>query len=255
MFDLVTTLMVNNFEVNLIHVGDICDQFKNGLDQNLISICKGEYHENDLKYIKIELNDFFEGKKEDPNKLMGAISEFYAHLFFKSHGYTNKFLYLNLEENSMKKGFDGYYLKENDAWILDSKSGSHTTLNISHRQKILEANRSAKEQIEGRTNNNPWRNAFNHANNGDVKAEKTLLKTIQEFSNRYMDKEYATPNELNIILASTIFWFDSWSENTIDDLISELNDIEKNFGWKKVIVFCSNQKTYQDFLDYLKEET
>lgn len=254
MFDLVATSRVKPYELHFIHVGDICDQFKNSLDQNLISICKGEHHENELRYIKIELNDFFEGKKDDPNKLMGAISEFYAHLFFKSNGYNNKFLYLNLEENSMKKGFDGYYHKEDEGWILDSKSGNHTSESISHREKILEANRSAKAQIQGRTKNNPWRNAFNHANNGDVRAEKTFLKTLQEFSNKYMDKKYAVPNELNIILASTIFWFDNWSENPIDDLILELDDIEKNFDWKKVVVFCSNQKTYQDFLDYLSEE-
>lgn len=254
MFDVISTSKLMDIEIYLIHVGDMYDQFKNFLNENLSSICKGEYHINDFKYVKMELKEFLEGKKSDPNKLMGSISELYAHLFFKSQGFSNKFVYLNLEENSMKKGFDGYFVKDDISWILDSKSGNHTTVNISHRNKLLEAHRSAKSQILGETNNNPWKNAFNHANNGDVRAERSLLQTIQTFSNKYMDKNYILPQELNVILSSTIFWFDQWREQPITNLISDLKDIEKNFEFDKTIIFCSNQKTYEDFLNYLEEE-
>ncbi|WP_431807679.1 hypothetical protein [Lysinibacillus sphaericus] len=254
MFNAQTTFLNDKFEFHYIQIGDITDEFKVFLNNNLTSICKGEYHINELKYIKIQLKDFLRGKEKDENKKLGSISELYAHLFFKSLEFSNKFVFLNLEENSLKKGFDGFFEKAGEHWILDSKSGHYQTKNISHRSKILEANRSAKEQILGETENNPWENAFNHANSGDVRADESLLKVIRRFSNQYMDKNFIRPNELNVILASTIFLFDSWKEQTIDYLITQLNNIDKNFDFAKTIIFCSNQKNYEDFINYLEEE-
>lgn len=253
LFTNVQTLSNATVELILVHVGEIDERFKHFLNDNLTSICKGEYHINDFKYVKSQLREFFEGKKSDENKMMGSVSELYAHLFFKYIGYSNKFVYLNLEENSMKKGFDGYFVKDEEQWILDSKSGNHESQGISHRAKILEAHRSAKKQVTGQSENNPWENAFNHANNGDVRANDSLLKIIRQYSNKYMDEDYVLPNNLNVILASTIFWFDQWQEKLIGSLLETLKDIEQNFEFAKVIMFCCDHKTYEDFMKYLEE--
>ena len=69
--------------------------------ENIVSICEGNT-ETDLETIKIKLKDYLEPKTVRTRR--GAIAEFYIHLFLKSLGYKQHCLFLNLEENSIKKG-------------------------------------------------------------------------------------------------------------------------------------------------------
>lgn len=71
---------------------------------NVVSICEGSA-ETDLETIKIKLKDYLEPKTIKQKR--GAIAEFYVHLFLKSLGYKQNFLFLNLEENSIKKALTG----------------------------------------------------------------------------------------------------------------------------------------------------
>ncbi len=62
-------------------------------------------------------------------------------------------------------------------FLMESKSGSCQTKNISHINKIKEAYNDLDKYITGESEKglgNPWINAYNHANQGDVKAKKVL---------------------------------------------------------------------------------
>ena len=239
--------------VHLVQIEGLSKTLREFIDSNLMTICRGENHENELKYIKKQLKNFF--KSKDDVKKFGSIGELFSHFYLSSIDYRPKFMFLNLEENSVKKGFDGFYEKSEMIWLLDSKSGKHDSTNISHRSKILEAYRSVKGQLGGRgVSNNPWENAFQHANSRDINSSNSLLKTIRKFSNDYLDEEFADMKTLNLILASTIYWYDAWSGKEIDDLLEELEDVQKNMEYSKLTIFCSNKKTFEEFLEYLEEE-
>ena len=76
--------------------------------------------------------------KDDTTKI-GAVAEFFIHLFLRELGYKQEFLFYNLEERSIKKGFDGYFSQGETQFIVESKSGFESTRNISHKAKIKEA--------------------------------------------------------------------------------------------------------------------
>ena len=120
---------------------DVDEEFvQEQIAENIVSICEGNL-ETDLETIKIKLKDYLEPKGIRIRR--GAIAEFYIHLFLKSLGYKQHCLFLNLEENSIKKGFDGYYVFNGDEWIVESKSGASAT----HKSKIEEAYGDLKEKL------------------------------------------------------------------------------------------------------------
>jgi len=238
--------------VHFVQIETISKTFKEFIDNNLKTICRGENHENELKYIKKQLKNFF--KNKDDAKKFGSIGELFSHFYLSSIDFRPKFMFLNLEENSVKKGFDGFYEKSEMVWLLDSKSGRYDSKSISHRSKILEAYRSVKGQLGGEVSNNPWENAFQHANSRDINSSDSLLKTIRKFSNEYLDEEFADMKTLNLILASTIYWYDEWSGKEINDLLRELENVQRGMEYSNLTIFCSNKKTFEEFLEYLEEE-
>lgn len=240
------------FYIHFIQLEELDETMKRYLDENLKKICKGENYENEIKIVKIQLKKYFQKKDED--NIHGSLGELFAHFYFNSIDFQPKFMFINLEENSPKKGFDGFYYKDDNIWLLDSKSGKYDSKNISHRAKILEAYRSLKAQVNGRTTNNPWENAYSHANSRDISSTQTLLMAIRKYSNDYELESYAELKTQNIILASTIFWYDTWVQKQFNDLLAELDKVENLVEYSNLIIFCSNQKSYKDFFDYLEEE-
>ncbi|MFY2508239.1 hypothetical protein ACN3E9_08105 [Vibrio pectenicida] len=110
---------------------------------------------------------------------MGAISEFFVHLYLQESGYKQEFLFFNLEEGSIKKGFDGFFSKNSDTFLLESKSGSIKSKKISHKDKLKSAYSDLENYVSGKSEkgkNNPWKNAYNHASHIDVGTEKSIRK-------------------------------------------------------------------------------
>lgn len=239
--------------IHFVQIENLTSDLKNYINEHLLEICRGENHINELKYIKKQLVTFFENK--DENKIHGSLGELFSHFYFKSSGFNPRFMFLNLEENSLKKGFDGFYEREGIVWILDSKSGRFDSKDISHRSKVLEAYNSLNKQVGGETRNNPWENAFQHANSRDINSTTTLLETIRSFSNNYLDKKYVNLETQNIILASTIYWYDEWEFKKVDEVLDNLENVENNFKFLNLIIFCCNQQSYKEFLNYLGDDT
>lgn len=107
----ITVIDINDFDVEVLKI----------MDDNFVSICEGN-SDTELFVVKKYVIDLFSSK--DNKWIMGATAEFFVHLYMKLSGFKQECLFLNLEEGSIKKGFDGYYSLNGEEWLMESKSGS-----------------------------------------------------------------------------------------------------------------------------------
>ena len=178
---------------------------------------------------------------------MGLLSEFLAHIILISYGYNQKFLFLNLEEKSAKKGFDGLYTLGDDIWIMESKSGNFTGSFIeTHKLKIKAALKDLDEKITLKNGNNPWFNALNHAK--VVESEKNLLKKLEILDSKFEMGEEIECHQFCTIPSSTIF-----SESPIIPAEGDLEQILLENKYQKVLFLCISQSTVEKTEEYIRE--
>ena len=242
----------SNIIVHIIDIEHISNGLKLFIDEHFVNICEGDSDSNLEQVKKIVLN-FLSSK--DSNTKMGATAEFFLHLYLKSVGYKQECLYLNLEERSIKKGFDGYYsLDDIEEYIMESKSGSSSTNGISHPSKIKEAYNDLKNSLAGtKSNNNPWKNAYNHASHIDVKTAKNIRKNIKKLSDEFDNNRFHNIKDFNIIPASTIFLDNIWNDEYSKNIINNLKELSENFEFSKLNIICITQQSLKLFKEYLKE--
>lgn len=99
----------DNAVLTIIDIENIDEATKAALDANFVLICEGNSGSS-LSTVKMRVRNLFSSK--NPEWIMGATAEFFVHLYIRLAGFRQECLFLNLEENSIKKGFDGYYVKE-----------------------------------------------------------------------------------------------------------------------------------------------
>jgi len=237
----------------MINIENLDMAIKSLIDTSLVNICKGD-RKTKIETVKKQLSDYLKAKG-DSALLTGSIAEFFIHLFLNQENFQQNFLYFNLEEGSIKKGFDGYYTKNNNQWILESKSGLYSAKNmITHPAKINEAYKGLKNKIEGQDSvNNPWENAYNHASHTDVKTSKNIRDIINQLSEDYTNKKFRKVSEFNLIPCSTIFLESNW--NLIDEslLLKKIKAALSNMKFKEIKIICLNKKSLKSFIEYLDE--
>ena len=242
MYQVIERDVDQRIHLTIIDVPQIDLDVKQLLDDNLVPICEGTA-DSDICGVKTDLTQLFEGK--DLKWKMGAIAEFFMHLHIRMLEYKQEFLYRNLEENSIKKGFDGLFSKENAFWIMESKSGSIDTNGISHASKIKEE-KEEEEQEQG-----PWRNAYNHACHINVRASDSLQKDLKKLSEDFRDKKFKDISDFNTIPCGTIFLKGSCESSNIQQITQNINDMKDELHGKNVLVICMTQNTIDMFLDYI----
>ncbi len=235
----------NNIQISVIDIEAITDELKEFIDENIHQICLGE--DGNLSTIKLDLKKRIEGWG-DQNKTIGSIAEFFVHLYLRYYGYKQECLFFNLEENSMKKGFDGLYSIENELWFMESKSGLITTSGITHASKIKEAYNDVKTKITTDVSNNPWLNAYNHAR--IVGTKKNLRDNLKRLSDDFINKQYQNIEDKNIIPCATIFLNGVWSPQNHNKIIKSIKKISVLKG-KAIHVICITQNSYDMFMQYL----
>ncbi len=211
---------------------------------NVVSICEGSA-ETDLETIKIKLKDYLKPKTIKQKR--GAIAEFYVHLFLKSLGYKQNFLFLNLEENSIKKGFDGYYTYNCDEWIVESKSGINTT----HQNKIKEAYSDLEKKLTTKEKNNPWENAYNHAAHIAVAAEKTIIEKLKKLSNDYIKNIHLPLTDFNLMPCGTVFDHDASTDVIKNTIFEQVKTAIDSMKYKKLCVIAISNRSYNAFLKFI----
>lgn len=241
---------------HFINIEDYDEAFKEFINESITSIWNGILGDNDLDDVRIEIKNWFDGK--DNKKKAGFIAEFFCHLYMKSLGYEQHFIFQNLEEQgSMKKGFDGLYQLNNEMWLYESKSSLHTTENASHNSNIGEAYNDIDKKIQGKkldSNNNPispWSNAMYHASLSQVKQDKSLIENLNLFKKRFNKKDFENIKNFNVIPSSTIFLEDKWTTIDDDDLKVKLERLIKKYKYKKMTILCINKKSIESFIRYV----
>lgn len=183
------------------------------------------------------------------NQKHGICAEFFMHLFLRDLGYSQKCLFSNLEENSMKKGFDGFYELESDFWIAESKCA--ITEN-KHKDKIKEALEDIDCKVNTTTGNDPWKNAIHHLitrEKGNISV--SLKDKISALSKDYINNVSHSSSEFNLIPCSTMFINNHQSDSEIN---KEIKNVLSSRKIKNMIVLCINNDVYDEFISYLKGE-
>lgn len=234
----------------VIDIENIDPTLKVALDNKFIKICEGNVSV-DLNGVKQRVVHYLTPKKGKTLE-MGAIAEFFIHLYLNEAGFEPQFLFFNLEENSIKKGFDGYYFHNTEEWILESKSGLISTPGISHASKVKESYNDLKSKLAGKVKNNPWREAYNHASHIDVGANVGVRTNIKKFTTEFDKKVYHKIDNFNIIPGSTIFLNGTWNATDTAALEIEIEEAISKFTFKQIKIVCVTKKSLELFWEYLK---
>lgn len=243
----------NNIEILSADVPQITRVEKAFIKTNLVNISKGTNSlysvETIARKICSTLGKFDKTTNSviepiDPSRNSGFAAEFFLICILLDNGFEQHFCYRNLEENSPKKGFDGLYVKNGEKWIVESKS-THTS--DTHRTTIRRAYNSIFDQLEGRTNNDPWENAASHAKSS--RNDLSLVHELEELSEKYMEGEYESLSNCNLIIGSTVI--DQNISGTPSDIqrIIELVKSHETFNEKIVTVNLDNQQIFIDVME------
>lgn len=238
-------------ELHVIGIPFINDAIRQQLDNFLVSICEGESG-SDLSLVKLRLLQFLERK--DLNTQMGAIAELFIHLYLRGSGFKQEFLFFNLEEGSIKKGFDGIFSRESNTYLVESKSGSILSKSISHREKLQEAYSDLSKYVSGKSNkgnNNPWKNAYNHASHIDVGTNITIRKKIKQLQDNFDHGRFSSISDFNIIPCSTIFLNDVLDFSKNKEILNDNKFILKFLGNTNNAI-CITKSSLTVFVSYLR---
>ena len=240
----------NGNHLHFVNIPTLNDDMSAYIDSSIISICEGE-SEASLAAIKQRLIARLSTKRGSTLE-MGAIAEFFCHLYLGEIGFMQEFLFLNLEEGSIKKGFDGYYSLNGEEWIYESKSGSAASQSVSHKSKIAEAYTDLRNKIAGKTPNNPWQNAYNHACHVDVGTANAIRKNLKTLADAFTQGAYQDIGSFNILPSSTFFLGDSWHRIDCDGLAPRLQQLLNGCHFTKIHVICVNKASIDLFWEYLE---
>ena len=243
----------NNIQLLSADLSRLTSVEKDFIATNLVNISKGPNSSYSVatiaKKICLTLGTFDKATNSviepiDPKRNSGFAAEFFLICILLDNGFEQHFCYRNLEENSPKKGFDGLYVKNGEKWIVESKS-THTS--DTHRTTIRRAYNSISNQLEGRTNNDPWENAASHAKSS--RNNQSLVLELEELSEKYMDGEYESLSNCNLIIGSTVI--DQNISGTPSDIqrIIELVRLHETCNEKIVTVNLDNQQIFIDVME------
>ena len=243
-----------NISLLVIDIEGMNSDLKQILDQNFVSICEGNSGSS-IEIVKKEVSNLFSNKSEI--WIEGAIAEFFTHLILKNNKFKQECLFLNLEENSIKKGFDGFYSRNGETWIMESKAGSINAEGISHSKKITLALRDLSDRVSGKKSENgsiinPWHNAYSHACHCDVGSSESIREYIKKLSNDCINRRYHSIDIFNNIPSSTIFLNNKWTSPDHSKIRDEIFSIKKKLKGAKVIVICMTQSSVDTFKNYIK---
>ncbi|MDP4085082.1 MAG: hypothetical protein Q8934_10775 [Bacillota bacterium] len=238
-----------NAELHYIDIKEFDKKMVDFINESFVSICRGHKNKTSIEIIKKVAHGYFLGKDERGRN--GTTAEFFMHLYLRSINYRQECMFLNMEDASPKKGFDGFYSRDNEEWILDSKSGNARSENVSHSDKISEAYKSLKKQLNGEAKNDPWQNAYQHANSKDVDSKETILSILQSFSDDFVLKKYHSPESFNIIPAATVFLNGDWEDYDVNDIHKKVLKLIPKFSYKKLMIICCTKKSLDLFMDFL----
>ncbi len=250
---------------SLFFVHDLSDDIKDTIRKQLSAICHGQDCANsgrNLYNYKNTVREFlrrYEMKSE--NIRIGMIGELLVHLILSN--YFDKFKsvtpYFNMEERSIKKGYD-VVLTEVDSpnlWITEVKSGkihSDKSSDKTISDLLGTAKRDLKERLNGE-NISLWLEAINGAKvsfDSNDTMKSAVINILETWGDDASDGVYSSDDK-NVILAGVLF-------SNLSDVIKSENankkqqEIENEKIFNQVCVLAVQKETYSKVYKFLKEE-
>lgn len=252
----------NNYA--LIHIDSFSAEIKELIRENITTICHGKSiasrsknritsnYENTIKelLVRLDTNEKFQ---------KGMVGELLTHILINYY-YTEYYIispFFNLEQRSIKKGFDIvlFSKKIKDIFITEVKSGE-----LNKSKDSSSATRSllniAKSDLKTRLNKNVsiWQNALYaaivaiHGSN----IMNSVIELLEDTYREIISGNTQTSNK-NVIIVSVLFntLCDKVKESTIIGISKEI--IDENL-FKSVIVLSIQKETYQKVIDFFAEE-
>lgn len=247
-----------NVSLSIIDIENVDKGTKTILDENFVSICEGNSGSN-LSTVKARVKHLFSSKNQ--TWIMGATAEFFVHLYIRLSGFKQECLFVNLEENSIKKGFDGYYSKDGQEWLMESKAGSINTKGVSHAGKVSLAMDDLSAKVSGRDNsgnkkppNNPWQEAYFHASQYDVGTASYIRTNIKKLADDFTNGKFRSIEEFNTIPCGTVFLSGVWSPPDHGSIKRDIERISDKLKGKHVHVICVTHRSTELFGKYIEME-
>lgn len=244
------------FIIHFFEIHEITPSLKKYIDSKICRIVEGRSSQTKLEHIKKDILSFIETKCQkcqihNSSIAMGAIVEFFVHLFLSLQDYQQECLLSNLEEGSIKKGFDGLYSKDEEIWLMESKSGLLATSGVSHHSKLKIAYTDLKQKINGQKTQ-PWRNALNHSIIAG--SEQNIVDAIQQLLSDSYEKQCKSIEWFNIIPSATIILNDNVMSIDTQSIIQEIAENIHFFQAKQVHFICATKKSLDHFVNYLRDD-
>jgi len=254
----------NDFAI--CHIHNLSSEVEALIRKNLTAICHGSRVHNyggaRLFSYKATLESFLERyEKKAPDTKMGMIGEFLSHILlpkiFDEFDVASAFF--NLEEKSIKKGFDLILYKPQDqsAWITEVKSGN-LHKGKDHDQTTKDLLGTAKADLVKRLNESEtmyWYNAVNSVQ-CSLDENRDYKKTLEEIlldEGGAADQGKALSSDNCVVLVASLF---EPLTNTITTTpaTTTLKKINDDGHFLETIVFCIQKATYTKVVEFLTSE-
>lgn len=246
-------------------INDLSDDIKESIREHLSLICHGSDYANSGRKMygyRNTVREFikrYETKSRDIQ--LGMIGELLVHFLIQNYfnEYKSVTPYFNMEERSIKKGYD-VVLTEVDSpvlWITEVKSGElHKNKNSNQTMNDLVG--TAKADLNQRfneENTSLWMEAINGANisfdnNNDMK--QAVMEILFGWGDEAVGGTY-TSSDKNVILTGVLF-ADTTDSVTEENIKKKHERIENGKGFNKVYVLAVQKETYTAVYNFLKDE-
>ncbi|WP_216404870.1 hypothetical protein [Arcanobacterium phocae] len=232
--------------------------------QNLIILDLTAFTSEDRKFIKNNLPQIFDGRTTKRNipaaakymlnllekwtegQVHGAIAEFILICILRHHGYEQEYCFRNLEQHSLKKGFDGLYLDSaKEMWLSESKSSYK---HIEHKRNLTLGYKQIQDNVTGKAPSDAWGNAYNHSRT--VNADDSLQSKLCKLSDDYISGNFTHIEQYNVVLCSTVYTPDISSVERNKEAVEKWISSHKS---KKELAVIVTTESIGMVIDLLKE--
>lgn len=247
----------------VFHIDNLSKDLKQVIREHLSTVCRGENAEKfKAKHFSYEgtLKEFLRRYDDKPQMTKkGMIGELLAHILILHYRADLKQVspFFNLEERSIKKGFDIvlYDIAKEKLWIAEVKSGKAKASAASKTKALLSLAKRDLVNRFGKSSESLWYNAINGAEVA-LKAGK-IKNSIIEKLDIVLDSQSSgesAESEQNAILISVVY--QKMSDKVAFGTAAEMREkILKEGIFADLIIFSMQKATFSKVANFLRQET
>ena len=251
---------------SIFYISNLSDDLKAVIRSCLASVCHGAAKASTgrpMYCYKTTLSEFIRryGEKKDSTR-KGMIGELLLHILMSEflHEYQINSPFFNLEERSIKKGFDVVLNKKGslDIWLAEVKSGEPAAEKNSSQTAVSLINK-AKNDLDERLNGESlslWMNAINGAQHAidNARDDKDAIIAILENHGDLASVGATKSTDINAILVGTVFA--NLTDPVDSDAIQEKRlRIIKEKKFNDVLLVAIQKETYDAVYAFLESES